>query len=208
MADGFRITRKHYNTILEQGIKNLPEESGGFLGGYNQTITGILPIFNQYLYNRTDTFGFTSEDIQLAHRFFAKHGLSYYGLYHTHPKGIAYPSQADINSGQLYHFILSLQNQDYPVFSAFHIHRNQPISIPLHIISDKGFSSVNLNETPQASLLSNRPSGSLRFDRPMTPEEEKSFLHQKIQDIKNETPLQYPLLKPKDTQQSDFSTLA
>jgi proteasome lid subunit RPN8/RPN11 len=205
MSNDFKITQKHYNTIVDQGIKNLPEESGGFLGGSNHVITAILPIFNQHLYNRTDTFAFTPEDVIVAYRFFEKHNLTYYGLYHTHPIGAAYPSQADINSGQQYHFILSLKDQNNPVFSAFKIENKQPIPLQMTIIPDKDFYSINLQDP--VNTINTAPPLPIVFDRPMNPEEEVSFLNKQIGDILNEKPKNYPLLRPKDDS-SGFSTLA
>ena len=107
---GFRITRRHYDIILKQGLDLLPIEAGGFLGGDIETgtIKAIFPIYNQHLEVQTDTFGFMPDDLGRARSFFKKHNLEYFSMYHTHPKGIAYPSQTDIKAGHWFHFILSL----------------------------------------------------------------------------------------------------
>lgn len=108
-------------------------------------ISAIQPIFNQHLYSKVATFAFTGEDIIRAHEFFKKHNLDYYGLYHTHPKGVAYPSQADIDTGHRYHFILSLRDPESPVFAAYFIQDRMPIHIPLEVIPDKGFDQVDIH---------------------------------------------------------------
>ena len=69
-VDVFIITQRHYEIIVQQAVKNYPEESGGFLGGENNTIKAILPVFNQHLYDRTKTYAITDDDILRAHRFF------------------------------------------------------------------------------------------------------------------------------------------
>jgi len=142
--DFFVFTQRHYDIIVKQAVDNLPQESGGFLGGKDNVVMGILPAHNQYLYNRTDTFAVTAEDMQRAFDFFAKNGLSYFGLYHSHPKGIAYPSPEDIKTGQRYHFIISLRNPKAPVLAAFEIIDRQPHQIPIRIESDSKYSVKDL----------------------------------------------------------------
>lgn len=196
MIRSFRIVNKHYQTILKQGLDNYPQEVGGFLGGIDGVITGILPLFNQHLFNKTDTFAFTSEDLIRGHEFCRKHGLDYYGLYHTHPKGVAYPSNEDVQSGQTYHFILSLRDRDNPVFNAFYIENKGIIPVSLKVIPDKGFSSKELTGAPSSPTKSN------------TPEQELSALHARIGNMLDKKENSYEKLPPKTIGNSDFSTLA
>ena len=112
---GFKITKRHYDIIINQGHTNWPQECGGFLGGKDMTISAILPTFNSHLYNKTDTFAITSEDIHRAHAFFEQHGLEYYGVYHTHPKATAEPSDQDLRNIQRYMFIISYLNKKHPI---------------------------------------------------------------------------------------------
>lgn len=199
MFEAFRLTERHYNIILKQGLENLPQESGGFLGGHEGLIKAIHPLFNAHLYDKTGSFSFTPEDVDRAHRFFDKHGLDYYGLYHTHPKGAAYPSDADINTGHKYHFILSFQDPKKPVFNAYYIDGRQPIFIPIHIVSDIGSSPIDIHST----------SKTLKKPASRTSEEEADKLAQRIESIKNESPMTYPVLPPHhNNMDSDFSTLA
>ena len=194
----FTITRRQYNIVLKQGIANLPRESGGFLGGNDFKIQAVLPIPNQHLYDETGTFAFTMEDVDRAHRFFKKHNMRYYGLYHTHPQGIAYPSDTDIKSGQRYHFILSLRDQDNPHFAAFEVKNNQPIHIPLVIISDKGHKQVDIHDVAEKTKGSNIQS----------PDSDADNLNQRIGNILDDKPNTYDKLPPTNYFDSDFSTLA
>jgi len=201
MIEKFRITLKHYRTIVQQGIVNLPQESGGFLGGKDGLITAIQPIFNQHLYSKVATFAFTSDDIIRAHDFFKKNNLDYYGLYHTHPNGVAYPSQADIDTGHRYHFILSLRDKESPVFAAYYIQDKVPLQVPFEVIPDDGFEKVDLHALTKEKSKINPY-------QVKTTEEEAAHLHKLIENIKSEKTNDYPKLPPRHIDRSDFSTLA
>ncbi len=197
----FKITKKHYNTIVEQGRKNLPQEAGGFLGGKNGLISAILPIFNKHLFDKTGTFVITSEDLDRAHLFFKKNDLDYYGVYHTHPEGEAYPSEADILTGQKYHFIISYQNPKVPHFAVYKIQNKEPIQLPLLVISDNEFKSKDLHKK------SGKKTGR---DVTKTEEIETEELETRIQNIITNEPNTYKRMKPKEdiTGDSEFSTFA
>ncbi|RAP37680.1 hypothetical protein DID80_03925 [Candidatus Marinamargulisbacteria bacterium SCGC AAA071-K20] len=201
----FRITRKHYDIIVKQGIDNLPIESGGFVGGKGNFIQGILPIYNQHLEDQTGTFAFSKEDVLRAHQFFQKHELDYYGLYHTHPNGAAYPSAQDIATGHQYHFILSLADPNQPIFAAYEVVNKQPIHIPI-VISEGGFHSKEIHAKKEKGKTFDEQIPS--HFRQKSPEEDALDLSRKIFDIKEDNPLNYPKMPPKNKDGSDFSTLA
>ncbi|MFC1754056.1 Mov34/MPN/PAD-1 family protein [Thermoproteota archaeon] len=130
----FKITRRHYDIIAGQAKANFPQESGGFFGGRDNTIQAILPVSNQYLFNRTDTFMMTSDDCLRAHAFFKKHKLEYYGFYHSHPQGVPYPSLQDVNTKQHYHLIIGLKEPDKPVMAMYEIMGTTVIPIQLELM--------------------------------------------------------------------------
>jgi proteasome lid subunit RPN8/RPN11 len=197
----FRITQRHYDIIIKQALTNYPQESGGFLGGKDFVIQGILPTFNQYLFNKTDTFGVNSEDFLRAHEFFKKHGMSNYGVYHTHPNAVAYPSKQDIATGQKYHFIVGLRDPKKPEFLAYEIINKKPVSIPLIIVEDKHFSVVDIHH--HNAEATPRPLPNLIKRDPAS---EAAMLHQMMENIKQDKK-KYQKLNPLNTG-SDFSTLA
>ncbi|MGC6367253.1 MAG: Mov34/MPN/PAD-1 family protein [Candidatus Marinamargulisbacteria bacterium] len=138
--DNFSITERHYNIIIDQVKKNYPYESGGFVGGKDGLITAIFPVLNQDISNKTDVFAIYPQDIERAHLFFDKHGLTYYGTYHSHPKGEAIPSQQDLTHIQKYLFIISLKNFNSPDFAAYKVVGHQKADrIPLKVVSDTSF---------------------------------------------------------------------
>ncbi len=197
----FSIIQKHYDTIIKQGYDNLPYEAGGFFGGTPEgVIMAILPIYNQHDDGRKDNFVFTSDMLISAHQFFKKHELIYYGLYHTHPTGVAYPSDADIASGQRFHFIISYQNRNVPILNAFEIINQKPHQISIKVISDKGFYTKDKNATKKVKK---------RFSPQQSPVEDREDLEERIGNIITEQPNQYQKIEPRDdVKGSDFSTMA
>jgi len=204
----FRISRRHYDIIIKQAVDNLPQESGGFLGGKDFLIQGILPAFNQHLEDRTGTFGVTSEDIARGHAFCEKHGFDYYGVYHSHPKADAYPSIQDIKTGQEYHFIVGLQDPSKPVFLAYHIINNHPYNVPLIVMEDKHFSVKDIHaKSGEGAPSGARPASDI--SKPIVQRDidaEAEMLGEMMSNIKKETP-KYSKLPPLNLG-SDFSTLA
>lgn len=207
----FIISERHYNLILGQAKKNLPQESGGFLGGTDRTVKAVLPTFNKHLGNRTDTFALTSEDIHRAHEFFEQHGLTYFGVYHSHPNGDPYPSQADINTGQHYHFIIGCRNPEKLILAAYEIIHNQPERVPIQLMSDKQVSVVDIREKAAEGASKKSGTGA-------TPLKPKSHVATPIlgdlqqimgvvDNITKSKPNVYPKLAP-PIRGSDFSTLA
>jgi proteasome lid subunit RPN8/RPN11 len=143
----FSITQRHYDIILEQVKTNFPYESGGFIGGKDHIITAIFPVLNQDNTNQTNVFSIFPQDIERAHLFFDKHGLEYYGTYHSHPKGAAIPSKQDLTHIQRYLFIISLRNFNQPDFAAFKVTGHQRADrIPLYVISNNKFDVKNIHD--------------------------------------------------------------
>jgi len=148
----FIITNRQYDLIMHQAQACYPQEAGGILGGREDVILGVLPVFNQFLYDRTKTFGMTADDIDRGYRFLAKHNLDYYGIYHSHPKGIPYPSREDLSHNQRYHFIVSLADRYNPVFAAWEVEKGEIIQVPIQIVDENLVEQMYLSpEMPSLS---------------------------------------------------------
>ncbi|MCP4049738.1 MAG: hypothetical protein GY730_03420 [bacterium] len=198
--DYFQITRRHYDLIIKQVLTNYPQESGGFVGGKDGLIKGVLPVHNQYLFARHDTFAITSNDLLRAYSFFEKHGLDYYGLYHSHPKGVPYPSKQDLKSRQRYHFIIGLRNPEYPVFYAFEVQGDDIIRVPLDVIENTGFSSIDIH-----SGKNKKDKKFGNFNKVKSLQEEADDLNTMIENIKQNKP-RYKKRRPGHNGKSSFST--
>ena len=197
----FSITQRHYDIIIKQVQQNYPYESGGFIGGKDGLISAIFPVFNQDYSGKTDVFAIFPEDIQRAHLFFEKHGLDYYGTYHSHPKGAAIPSKQDLTHVQKYLFIISLRDFDHPDFAAFVVTGHQQAErTPLTIVSDKHFSVKDIqgkgDKTIDGFIL---PKGTPDFMN-------ETDLNQKIHNVFDGS-TQYQKQQRLDND-GDFSTLA
>ena len=199
----FSITKRHYDIIIEQVQKNYPYESGGFIGGKDLQVTAIFPVMNQDISNKTDVFAIYPQDIERAHLFFEKHGLEYYGTYHSHPKGEAIPSQQDLTHIQKYLFIISLRNFNQPDFAAYKVTGHQQAErVPLTVVSDNDFSVKDIHSKGETKTSDGLviPSGTPDFNN-------TSLLNQQLDDVFNKS-ANYKKETRDFDEGGDFSTLA
>lgn len=191
----FIITERQYNIIMKQAQDCFPQETGGILGGRDNTILGVLPIANKINQNQNETFGITSEDIERAYHFLVKHKLEYLGVYHTHPKGIPLPSEQDLSHNQKYLFIVGLQDRYNPELYAWKVENNKVYQENIKIVSDLGVTVVDIG-TGKPKLLDN-----------LKPKEMDRLANNIDEMIRGEEPV-YPRLDPKNWDASSFSTFA
>jgi len=200
----FSITERHYSIIIDQVKKNYPYESGGFIGGKDHLISAIYPVFNQDISNKTDVFAVYKEDIERAHLFFNKHGLDYYGTYHSHPKGEAIPSRQDLSHIQTYLFIISLINFDSPDFAAYQVTGAQQAKrVPLHVVSNNQFSVKDIHENKKT----NKTVDGFYIPTNTPDYNNTDNLNKQINDIFSQQS-NYEKNKPLNDENSDFSKLA
>ena len=200
---GFSITERHYKIIIDQVQKNYPYESGGFIGGKDNVISAIYPVMNQDISNKTDVFAIFPQDIERAHLFFNKHGLEYYGTYHSHPKGEPIPSKQDLSHIQKYLFIISLRDFNNPDFAAYEVTGVQKADrVALRIISDANFSVKDIHGDGSKKILDGFviPEGTPDYN-------DASLLNQQIDNLFNQSS-NYEKQKRLLDDDGDFSTLA
>src|SRR3989338_161807 len=140
----FIIKERQYNIIMQQAQACYPQETGGILGGRENTILGVLPIPNKFLYNRTETFAISDDDIETAYHFLVKHNLEYLGVYHTHPQGTAYPSAQDLSHHQKYLFIIGLKDRYNPELYVWRVENGKVYSENIRITSDIGITVIDI----------------------------------------------------------------
>jgi proteasome lid subunit RPN8/RPN11 len=150
----FKITERQYQLIMQQAQASYPNETGGILGGHADTILGVLPIVNKFFPDPKKTFGISTEDIERAYHFLTKHRLEYLGVYHTHPRGIASPSEQDLAHRQKYLFIIGLADRFNPELYAWRVEGNHIYQEDIKIISDLGVTVVDVR-TGQPKLSQN-----------------------------------------------------
>jgi proteasome lid subunit RPN8/RPN11 len=178
----FIITERQYNIIMQQAQACYPQESGGFLGGRGNTI-------------RTETFALADTDIDTAYRFLIKHKLEYLGVYHSHPRGIPYPSEQDLAHHQKYLFIVGLQDRYNPDLYAWRVENGKVVQEDIKVVSDYGVTVIDI-KTGQPKL--SEGSNHNQLDR----------LAEMIdQMVDGKSPV-YPKLDPTKWDAGSFSTLA
>lgn len=191
----FVITERQYNIIMQQAQACFPQETGGVLGGRENTILGVLPIPNKYLYDRTEVFAVSDKDIDTAYRFLTKHNLEYLGVYHTHPKGIPYPSEQDLAHYQKYLFIIGLQDRYNPEFYAWRIESGKVYAEDIKIMSDIGVTVIDIR------------TGKPKLSENVTRQELDRLAEMIDEMIAGKVPT-YPKLGPVHWDASTFSTFA
>jgi proteasome lid subunit RPN8/RPN11 len=189
-----QITERQYKLIIQQAIEAYPQETGGILGGQGNTIMAVLPIVNKEFLDPKKKYGLTGEDFERGHLFLQKHGMEFLGVYHTHPKGIAYPSEQDLSHKFRYLFIVGLRDQYNPEFAAYQVIGKAAIPEPIRVVSDKGFTVVDI-ATGKPKIGDNLP------------EKEMAELRQMIDDYLHHR-LSYKKDIPVNWDSSTFSTRA
>ena len=154
-----------------------------------------MPTYNLKLGDATSTYEITQDDVSRAKKFFKQHGLGYYGVYHTHPEGIAYPSAADLATKEKYHFIIGLSDPKVPILNAFECHGDKVVQIPINIETSNKYDVKDLkNKEPEKH-------------EKLGITKEEGELHDLLDNIRQENP-KYLKEKPRDPFSSDFSTQA
>lgn len=195
----FTITQRQYELIMRQAQENFPFETGGILCGDNQgIIKGVMPLYNLAEGDQKRQFGITADDISRGFEFAQKHGLLFYGIYHTHPEGAPYPSDEDLKHNQRFLFIISLQNRYNPELAAFSVWPGgKVVQEEIKVINNNGLTVIDI-VTGKPKLSDNVTA------------EEMTKLNNLIEDI-IEQKLKYPKLQPKnkfEAYRSSFNTEA
>jgi len=180
---------------MQQAQACYPQETGGILGGRDDTILGVLPIPNKVLQNRTETFGITSEDIERAYHFLVKHNLEYLGVYHSHPRGVPYPSEQDLAHHQKYLFIIGLRDRYNPELYAWRVEEGKVYPEDIKIISDIGITVVDIH------------TGKPKLSENVSRQEMDRLANMIDEMIAGKRPV-YPKLDPTRWDASTFSTFA
>ena len=118
-----KVPRSYIDRMIEHARADAPNECCGLLGGTAEEARSIHPAENA----EASPFRYSiapREQLELMNRIDGD-GQEVVGIYHSHTRTPAYPSQTDINlaSGwpDAVYFIVSLEDPDEPVVKAFRI---------------------------------------------------------------------------------------
>lgn len=114
MSDRFiSITDSVRAAIQEHALQARPSECCGLLSGKDGLITDLHRLRNGADKPETRYFA-TPEDLFAAMRRIREGGQSLLGVYHSHPRTLAYPSASDVEMAfypEALYFIISLEPQ-------------------------------------------------------------------------------------------------
>lgn len=113
MREKIRIAADVLRAIREHALRERPAECCGLLSGRNGLITEAHPLRNAAPDPRTRYFA-APEDLFAAMRAMRESGHELMGIYHSHPRAPAYPSEADVEMAfypDAAYFIISLEPQ-------------------------------------------------------------------------------------------------
>jgi len=116
------IPRQFRTLMIEQALKELPNECCGLLLGKNNTVLRIIPMENI----DPSPEAYFMDPVRQADIFteMERKGEKLIGIYHSHPKGPAFPSETDLKTAfhpNTAYIIISLENPEKPELGAFMI---------------------------------------------------------------------------------------
>ncbi len=123
-TEKLQIRAEVFDAMIDLARSNLPKECGGVLGGHGNLATAHFPLRNKSYYP-TEYFERDEEGLLLAYREICKRKLSVIAHYHSHPSGLAYPSEGDIAwnpYANLPHVIIGISPTEPAVVKAYRLY--------------------------------------------------------------------------------------
>ena len=121
--------------IVAHARSMYPNEGCGLLAGRENAATRFQPITNRLA--STTAFEMDPAEMIAAQRAFRECGESLVAIYHSHPRGPATPSAADIRQAyypEAVYIIVSLASAESPAVRGFRIVDGSVTEIELHVI--------------------------------------------------------------------------
>ncbi|MDX6623809.1 MAG: [CysO sulfur-carrier protein]-S-L-cysteine hydrolase [Solirubrobacterales bacterium] len=116
-----KISQALIDEMVAHAREDLPNECCGLIGGRDGVATTVYPMRNEY--ESPLRYKLHSGDSLRVNKEMDEVDEEIVGVYHSHTKTAAYPSQTDVNEGQgwpqLVYFIVSLADADSPDVKAF-----------------------------------------------------------------------------------------
>lgn len=128
-----RIARHQIDTLVAHARAEYPHECCGLIGSRDRHIEAIFPAVNAAA--SPLRYAIDPDELLRIHVSIDQHGLVPGGVYHSHPRGTAYPSQTDIELAlhpDALHVIISLADPDNAQLRAFHIRDRAVVEVALN----------------------------------------------------------------------------
>jgi len=111
-----KISQQLIDEMVAHARAELPNECCGLVGGGDGRATTVYPMRNEF--ESPLRYKLDSKDNLRVSREMDEAGEEIVGVFHSHTKSAAYPSQTDVNEAQawpqLIYLIVSLQDEDAP----------------------------------------------------------------------------------------------
>ena len=117
------LTRAQRDEMLNHALQETPNECCGLLIGKGRRVKQVVKIKSDN--PSPDAYYMNAEEQVAVFTEMAARGEELLGIYHSHPKGPAWPSGADLQLAfhpEVAYFIISLADMDNPALHAFRIH--------------------------------------------------------------------------------------
>jgi len=121
-----RLPRVFADEIVAHALEEEPNEACGLLAGKEDRVVKLYRVTNTE--HSPARFFMEPQELYHAYRDIEDNGWELLGIYHSHPKGQAYPSATDVRLAtwpEARYIIVSLLDQEMPAMRAFHIVEGQ-----------------------------------------------------------------------------------
>lgn len=116
-----RISQTLIDEMIAHAREDVPNECCGLVGGRDGAATSVYRMRNEF--ESPLRYKLHADDNLRVSKEMLKADEEMIGVYHSHTKSAAYPSQTDVNEGQawpeLTYFIVSLADADVPDVKAY-----------------------------------------------------------------------------------------
>src|SRR5215813_1618304 len=131
----FTVDSRLLNRMIDHARAALPNEACGLLVGHNGQASRFIPAENS-LRSATE-YEMDPAFLAATFRLLRETGEELVGIFHSHPKGPARPSNRDLERAyypEAVHLIVSLAEPESPQIGCFRIIDGQAYDVELHAI--------------------------------------------------------------------------
>jgi proteasome lid subunit RPN8/RPN11 len=116
-----KIAKELIAEMVDHAQRELPNECCGLVGGRDGRATTVYPMRNEF--NSPLRYKLDSKDNLRVNNEIEDAGEQVVGVYHSHTKSPAFPSQTDVNEAEFWpepmYLIVSLEDPDQPAVKGF-----------------------------------------------------------------------------------------
>jgi proteasome lid subunit RPN8/RPN11 len=131
-----RIPQKIYHEMVDHAKREWPLECCGILSGRNKTVQKSFELHNAE--SSPVLYSMSPQEQMKVFEEMEKESMEMIGIYHSHPKTLAFPSEADVRLTfypDISSVIISLKEQETPVVKAFQIAKEAIYVEEIEVIS-------------------------------------------------------------------------